>query len=124
MVTTPMVVMRPIEPVPYALVSPVNHSAPSGPDMMSWGLIPIKAAGNSAIPPTVVCPILLAADSVNHSVPSGPVVMPVGPLLAVGTGISVITPAGGRAPCWLRVKSAEHGAPFGHEGMPRRPLPA
>src|SRR5712691_9550126 len=111
MVTTPMVVMRPIEPLPYAPVSPVYHSAPSGPDVMSKGLIPIKEAGNSAIPPTVVCPILLAANSVNHSAPSGPAVMPVGPLLGVGIGNSVITPAVVMRPILLA--SVNHSAPSG-----------
>src|SRR5258706_7499670 len=122
MVTTPMVVMGRIEPLPYAPVSPVNHSAPSGPDVMSQGLIPRKEAGNSAIPPTVVCPILLAADSVNHSSPSGPVVMPVGLLLAVGIGISVITPLMVMRPILSLWVSVNHSAPSGPAVMPQGQL--
>src|SRR5262249_59469584 len=88
-VTTPMLVMRPMWQVRFS----VYHSAPSGPDVMSKGATSVNPAGNSPIPPTTVCPILLAPYSVNHSAPSGPVVMPIGLLLGVGTGISVITPA-------------------------------
>ena len=72
-VTTPAVVMRPIVVKDPPLV---NHSAPSGPAVMSEGMPMAPAPENSVIAPAVVMrPILLLSASVNHSAPSGPAVM-------------------------------------------------
>ena len=65
-------VIRPILPLPS-----VNHSAPSGPAVINWGLLVAVGTGNSVMTPAVVIrPTLLPTSSVNHSAPSGPAVMP------------------------------------------------
>src|SRR6266481_2542133 len=61
----------------------VNHSAPSGPVVMTCGVLRGVGIGNSVITPAVVMrPTLPVLNSVNHSAPSGPVVMTSGKLLA------------------------------------------
>src|SRR6188474_1124408 len=72
----------------------VNHSAPSGPAVISWGALGLVGIGNSVMAPAVVIrPILCPFSSVNQSAPSGPAVMPAGRLTGVGTGNSVTAAA-------------------------------
>src|SRR5579871_2497221 len=89
-VITPEVVIRPNLPVPLS----VNHSAPSGPVVMSHGPLYDAGTGYAVIAPDVVIlPILPELVSVNQSAPSGPAVMPVSPMVAAGAmGYSVIVP--------------------------------
>src|SRR5437899_5239044 len=58
-------------------------------------------------------PILFPKYSVNHKLPSGPVVMSSGKLPLVGTGNSVITPAGVILPILSPPPSANHKLPSG-----------
>src|SRR5260370_34816198 len=65
----------------WLVASSTNHSAPSGPIVITLGLLPAVGTSNSAISPVVVMrPMRLLAGSVNHNAPSGPVVMLVGGL--------------------------------------------
>ena len=69
--TFPAVVMRPIE----SLARLVNHSAPSGPVTMPWGLWRFRVLKVVTIPSGAIRPMELSL-LVNHSAPSGPSVMP------------------------------------------------
>ena len=84
-VITPAVVIRPI----WFRTGSVNHSAPSGPAVISPGELAGLGMGNSVICPLVVILPILPFCSVNHSAPSGPAIIPPGWLLAVGIGNSV-----------------------------------
>ena len=91
-----------------------NHSAPSGPAVISQGPPPNVGMANSATTPAVVIlPMLLPAPSVNHNAPSGPAVIPKGTALEFGTGNSVTTPAVVILPMLLPKLSANHSAPSG-----------
>ncbi len=74
LVTVPSVVIRPIESLPLL----VNHNAPSGPTVMSYGVempVPVNLV---TCPSVVIRPIESLLALVNHSAPSGPATMPVG----------------------------------------------
>ena len=89
-VSTPSVVMRPI----LLPLSSVNHSAPSGPAVMPYGMLSAPGSAYSVISPAVVIrPILLPLDSVNHSAPSGPAVRSARNASGVGSGYSVSWPS-------------------------------
>src|SRR2546428_256625 len=64
----------------------------------------------------VTRPILLE-HSVNHTLPSGPAAMKAGRLFAVGTGNSVISPAGVIRPIWFALISVNHRFPSEPEAM-------
>ncbi len=63
-------------------------------------------------------PILLAPNSVNQRFWSGPLVISPGPLFAVGTGYSVITPAGVILPILFAAVSVNQRLPSGPAVMP------
>ena len=89
----PAVVIRPI--FGGLAANSVNHSAPSGPAVISSGPLGFVGSGYSVIvPPVVIRPILWPFSSVNHRAPSGPTVIPAGRLTGVGTGNSVTAAAG------------------------------
>jgi len=90
----------------------VNHSAPSGPAVMSSGLLAAVGTGNSVTAPDIVIrPILSPSASANHSAPSGPAAMPIGKLAPVGMGNSVIAPYVVIRAILLPFSSANHSAP-------------
>ena len=60
----------------------------------------------------------------NHRLPSGPAVIPNGRLPAVGTGNSVITPAGVIRPILFPMTSVNHRLPSGPTVIPLGKLPA
>src|SRR5437762_3165002 len=91
----PPVVIRPI-PTCVGMASKPGvaieyHSAPSGPETMSFAG---PGIGNSVIAPPVVIRPILATVSVNQSAPSGPGVMAAALAFAVGTVNSVMVPEG------------------------------
>ncbi len=92
-VRTPVVVIRPIWPVPFSAI----QSAPSGPETIpsgDWLFLPVGSSGNSVMTPVVVIrPILPSETSVNQSAPSEPTVIPYGVAL-FGIANSVIDPLG------------------------------
>src|SRR5712691_6449063 len=78
-VTTPVVVMRPIELLPLL----VNHNAPSGPAVIPCGDEMVGSVKMVTVPAVVMRPIELRAGAemlqlVNHNAPSGPAVIPNG----------------------------------------------
>jgi len=73
----PAVVIRPILLLGY--VFSVNHSAPSGPAVMKFGLPLALGIGYSVMAPVVaIRPMLLPICSTNHSAPSEPTAIPAG----------------------------------------------
>ena len=64
-------VIRPIELLPWL----VNHSAPSGPAVMSCGLSMLGSVKFVMVPVVVIRPIELLPEFVNHNAPSGPAVI-------------------------------------------------
>src|SRR4051812_11350121 len=70
-VTTPAVVIRPIEFPPRLFV---NHSAPSGPLVIPIGLWTVASLKVVTTPAVVMRPIEAGYPFVNHNAPSGPVV--------------------------------------------------
>ena len=70
----------------------VHHSAPSGPAVISAGMLP-AASGNSAVPPSrLIRPIRSAASRVYHSDRSGPAHNPYGGAADVATGTEETVP--------------------------------
>src|SRR5580658_7928694 len=81
----PQAGLRPILLPPHS----VNHSAPSGPAVMSARPLPVAGAGYSVATPVVVIrPMLSPAYSVNHSAPSGPAAIPEGSDCAAGYSVT------------------------------------
>src|SRR5882762_9501744 len=102
--------MRPTVPV----LNSVNHSAPSGPVVITLGkLLAVGIRKSVATPAVVMRPILLAPEpgSLNHNAPSGPVVMLPGNLPAVAVANSAITPSGVHRPTVLGGPAVDHRAP-------------
>ena len=104
----------------------VNHSAPSGPDVMPKGALLSVGTGNTVMVPAVVMrPIWLASNSVNHSAPSGPAVMPLRPPPATGNSVNcpvvVIRPIL-LGPSIDLGNSVNHSAPSGPKVMLVGPL--
>src|SRR6266498_1171667 len=104
-------VMRPIRFAPLS----VNHRFPSGPAaMLDMGpTSPLCGSGYSENDPAgEILPIL--SSSVNHRFPSGPDAIAVGTLLSpLGTGNSVIPPAGVMEPILPRLYSVNQMLPSG-----------
>src|SRR3984885_12744155 len=93
-----------------------NHSAPSGPAVISHGSLATVGMGNSLkIPSVVIRPILLTlvANSVNHSAPSGPTPSPDGILPRDGVGHSARRPLVVVRPILLFQFSVIHRLPSG-----------
>src|SRR5215471_5456708 len=91
-VNAPAVVRRPIRP---PRPNSVNQRLPSGPVVISSGVLPTLATTSVMTPAGVIRPITLKLASVNQRLPSGPVVIPV--TLPPGerpAENSVTTPAG------------------------------
>jgi hypothetical protein len=99
----PAVVIRPI----WLLERSVNHNAPSGPVLMSAGLLPKAGSENSVTAPSVMIRPIFP--------PSGPAVMAIGLLLAVGIENSAI-PFWSR-PIWSLTDSVNQSAPSGPVAM-------
>src|SRR6202011_3568388 len=68
-----------------------NHSAPSGPAVITPGVNANGIGNSSKIPPVVTRPILLAPVSANHKAPSRPVAIDTGSLDGVGIANSRVT---------------------------------
>src|SRR5262245_46692232 len=102
-VNTPAVLTRPTWPAPGS----VNHSAPSGPAVISHGDAPaVGMACSVNLPPVVTRPTLLVSCSTNHMAPSGPGVTERGLAPRVGTLNRVALPPEGLIrpiTPWLRV---------------------
>src|SRR5205823_3889108 len=91
-VTTPLGVMRPILFGP--LLSSANQTLPSGPAVISLGLLLGVGTGKDLTEPLVVIrPILFALNSVNQRLPSGPDVIARALPLRWGSGNSWILSA-------------------------------
>ena len=125
----PAVVMRPIWAVPAA----VNHSAPSGPTVMSSGslLLPRPGSRNSLVTtPAVVmrpmAPVAALFASVNHNAPSGPVTMFTGAAPAVMPALNSLIVV--RVELALATRSTfvsvNQRLPSGPTVMPCTPAPA
>src|SRR5512140_565478 len=123
--TGPVVIRAILSPrVPLLLIA-VNHTLPSGPDVMAATSArrkagPVAKATNSVTTPSgVIRPIWLAPDSVNHKLPSGPAVMPAGCASGVMPALnSVTTPSGVIRPIRLPPISVNHRLPSGPAVMP------
>src|SRR5215831_14632504 len=93
----------------------MNHSAPSGPDIIaeksSFGLL--SNENSVMVPDGVIRPILELPGSVNHRLRSGPTVMPEGRPTAVGKANSVIIPAGVIRPILFALVSVNQTFPSG-----------
>src|SRR5260370_34967132 len=101
----------------WLVASSTNHSAPSGPIVITVGLLPAVGTWNSAISPVVVMrPMRLLAGSVNHNAPSGPVVMLGGALDGIRN--SETEPAGAVPTISLEAGAVDHSAPAAAPGMP------
>src|SRR5262249_33222521 len=91
-VNAPAVVRRPIRPPPP---NSVNQRLPSGPVVISSGVVPTRATASVMTPAGVIRPIRLKFASVNQRLPSGPVVIPrTWPRGERPAENSVMTPAG------------------------------
>jgi hypothetical protein len=78
----------------------VYHSAPSGPAVISEGMLP-AGSGNSSIPPSgLIRPIRSAATRVYQSVRPGPAHNPYGEPAGVSTGTEETVPDGSVLPIW------------------------
>jgi hypothetical protein len=77
-VIAPVVVIRPTPALGNSVH--VNHSAPSGPDVIPLGPLLGVGTANSVITPAVVMRPIWPDASVNHSASSGPFVIEVGEL--------------------------------------------
>src|SRR5690348_9626685 len=72
----------------------VHHSAPSGPAVISEGMLP-AGSGNSSLPPSrLIQPIRSAATRVYQSVRPGPAHKPYGEPSGVSTGTEETVPSG------------------------------
>jgi hypothetical protein len=58
----------------------VNHTLPSGPDVIPSGQLPAGNEYSVTVPEVVILPILSVSRSVNHRLPSGPDVICCAPL--------------------------------------------
>lgn len=74
LVTTPLVVMRPIGWLPLS----VNHRAPSGPVVIMSGNRMLGSVYVEITPEVVMRSIEAFSKFVNHKAPSGPAVMSMG----------------------------------------------
>src|SRR5208337_3807211 len=86
-------------------LSSVNQRLPSGPAVISTGVLPgVGIAYSAMMPAGVIRPIRLALLSVNQRLPSGPAVIStgsllgIGPLMVVGIAYSAMVPVGRRVP--------------------------
>src|SRR6185312_9823752 len=76
----------------------VHHSAPSGPAVISEGMLP-AGSGNSSLPPSgLIRPIRSAAVRVYQSVRPGPAHNPYGEPAGVSTGTEETVPSGSVLP--------------------------
>src|SRR5215475_6921654 len=101
----PLVVIRPI-----LFPRLVNHSAPSGPAVISRPPLIVGVVKFVTVPSVVIRPIELLL--VNHSAPSGPAVMPYGPVI-VGSVKLVTTPLVVMRPIELSPLLVNQSAPSG-----------
>src|SRR6185312_9945378 len=72
----------------------VHHSAPSGPAVISEGMLPAGSGNCCASPSRLIRPTRSAASRVYHSAPSGPAHTPYGDPADAATGTDETSPAG------------------------------
>lgn len=120
----PAGVIDPIEPLPMS----VNHTFPSGPEVMAFGLCSDAAVKLVTTPAVVMRPIapLPALELVNHRFPSAPLVMAPGPTILGSVNVEtlpvvVIRPMDGELPPLVnhRAPSAPAVMPEARRSQPR-----
>src|SRR4029079_11589750 len=72
----------------------VHHSAPSGPAVISAGMLPAGSGNSSLPPPRLIRPIRSAVIRGYQSVRSGPAHNPYGEPAGVSTGTEETVPSG------------------------------
>ena len=109
--------MRPIEWLPLL----VNQRLPSGPAVMSCGLLMVACVKLLTTPAVVMRPSELFVVFVNHRAPSGPTVISLGCEIPVPVNF-VTAPSGETRPMELLAPLANQMAPSGPSVRPSGPL--